>query len=271
MLSGHFRTTSGGESMQEDKVPREDNEEDEEEREQVHNQKEAALTKNMNIAMAKLNLSLLDGEWEQDENEEFANTIDGEDGINLLSDDEDFLKEDLSKYYEDPTLFGNDYDTSLEVSSGVFNTVHSNKFEVPDNFKQLIWNEAGPSPGSMIILLGLLKDELEADQAGPPTEFNRWPMKLLDILVHEAGENRNDQINYIKQITAELRQLGQTNSRKKALSLDKGIGQSNASKTQRMLPGAHEASPTEEAVIELAIMAGWDKEGAQSLSMAAPG
>jgi len=29
-------------------------------------------------------------------------------------------------------------DTSLEVSSGVFNAVHSNKFEVPDNFKQLI-------------------------------------------------------------------------------------------------------------------------------------
>jgi hypothetical protein len=140
MLSRHRRTTSGGESMQEDKVPGEDDEEDEAEEERVHNQEEAVLTKNMNIATAKLNLSLLDGEQKQDENEEFANAIDGEDGINLLSNHEggkDFLEEDLSKYHEDLTLFSDDYDTSLEVSSGVFNTVHSNKFEVPDNFKQL--------------------------------------------------------------------------------------------------------------------------------------
>jgi hypothetical protein len=162
-------------------------------------------------------------------------------------------------------------DTSLEVSSGVFNAVHSNKFEVPDNFKQLIWNKARPSPGSMIIPLGLLKDELEADQAGLPTEFNRWPTKLLEFLVQEAGEDRNNQINYIKQIMVELEQLGQTNLRNKALSPDKGIGQSNASKTQGTLPGAHKASPTEEAAIELATMAGPDKEGVQSLSMATPG
>ncbi len=61
--------------MQEDKVPGEVNKEDKEEEEQVHNQEEAALMKNMNIAMAKLNLSLLDGEKGQNENKEFANTI----------------------------------------------------------------------------------------------------------------------------------------------------------------------------------------------------
>ncbi len=88
--------------------------------------------------------------------------------------------------------------------------------------------------------------------------------------MQEAGENRNDQINYIKQITAELEQLSQTNLHNKALSPDKEIGQSNASKTQGMLPGAHEVSPIEEAAIELATMAGWNKEGAQSLSMETP-
>jgi hypothetical protein len=62
-----------------------------------------------------------------------------------------------------------------------------------------MWNEAGPSPGSMIILLGLLKDELEADQARLPTEFNRLPTKLLEFLVQEAGEDHNNQINFIKQ------------------------------------------------------------------------
>jgi hypothetical protein len=53
--------------------------------------------------------------------------------------------------------------------------------------------------------------------------------------------------------------------------MDEGIGQPNTSKTQGMLPGAHKASHTVEATIELATMAGRDKEGAQSLSMATPG
>jgi hypothetical protein len=88
--------------------------------------------------------------------------------------------------------------------------------------------------------------------------------------MQEAGEDRDNQINYIKQIIAELEKLGQTNSRDKAPSPDEGIGQSNASKTQGMLPGAHKASPTEEAAVELATMAGQDKEGAQSLSIATP-
>ncbi len=70
----------------------------------------------------------------------------------------------------------------------------------------------------------------------------------------------------------ELKQIGQTTSRNDASSLDGGLGQpSEASKTQGMLPGAHKAIPTEEATIEPAIMAGQDKEGAQSLSMAPPG
>jgi hypothetical protein len=228
----------------------------------------------MNAATEKLNLSLLDGEQEQDVDKECDNAVDREDGINLLSDKEggkDFLDEDSSEHHKDLTLFGDDYGTLSEVSSGVFDAVHSNKFKVPDDFKELIWNKARPSPESMIILLGLLKDELEADQAGLPAKFNILPMKLLEFLEQEAGEDHDDQINYIKQITAELEQISQTNSRDKALSLDKGIGQSEASKTQGMLPGAHKVSPTEEAAIELATMAGWDKEGAQSLSVASPG
>ncbi len=58
MLSRHCWNSSGGESMQEDKVQGEDNKEDEDGEEQEHNQEEAALTKNVNITMAKLNLSL---------------------------------------------------------------------------------------------------------------------------------------------------------------------------------------------------------------------
>jgi hypothetical protein len=241
--------------MHGDEVPGDSNKEDEGEEEQERNQEEAArLTKNMNVATAKLNLSSLDLEQEQDEDKEFNNLIDKEDSINLLSDNEggkDFLEEDLSVHHKDLTLFGDDNNTSLEVSSGVFDAVHSNKSKEPDDFKKLIWNKAGPSPRNMIILLGLLKDELEADQAGLPAKFNRVPTKLLEFLVQEAGEDHKDQINFIKQIMEELELIGQTNCRNKALSLDKRIGQSEASKTQGTLPGAHKASLTEEVAIEL--------------------
>ncbi len=89
-------------------------------------------------------------------------------------------------------------------------------------------------------------------------------------MVSEAGEDRGDQIEFIKEIMEAVEQITQSNNHSKA-SLDKGGGQQQeASKTQGTLPGAQEASPTEEATIEPA-MAGWDKEEAQPLSVAPTG
>ncbi len=66
--------------------------------------------------------------------------------------------------------------------------------------------------------------------------------------------------------------MDQTDSHNKDFSRDGGNDQpSIASKTQGTLPGAHKASPTKEAAIESAMMAGRDKEGAQSLSVVPPG
>jgi hypothetical protein len=232
-------------------------------------------SKNMNAATAKLNLSSLDGDRDtEDDNQADDVAIDREGSPNPYSDNEggnDFLEEDLSVHDKDLTL-GDDYDTSLEVSSGVFATTHSNQFDQPNNFKQFLWNVAGPSTGSMIILLDLLKDNLKADQAGIPTDFNRVPVKLLELMVQDAGKDHEDQIGFIEHITEELKQISQTTSCNEAFCLEGGPGHSSdASKTQGTLPGAHEASPTEEAAIEPALMAGWDKKGAQSLSMASPG
>ncbi len=97
-------------------------------------------------------------------------------------------------------------------------------------------------------------------------------MKLLELMVQDAGKDHKDQIRFIKHITEELKQISQTTSRNKAFCLEGGPGHSSdASKTQGMLPGAHEVSPTKEAAIEPALMAERDKEGAQSLSMTSPG
>jgi hypothetical protein len=117
----------------------------------------------MNAATANLNLSSLEGDQYDNNKEEFDSAIDSENTINFYSDDEegeDFLEDNLDVRQEDLTLV-NDFDTASEVSSGVFDATHSNTFKEPDNFKQLLWNVAGPSPGSMIILLDLLKDDIE--------------------------------------------------------------------------------------------------------------
>jgi hypothetical protein len=122
----------------------------------------------------------------------------------------------------------------------------------------------------MSIFLNLLKDNLEEDEAGLPAGFDKIPEHLLALLAAEAGKERREQIEYTEEILKALNKIGQTNSHEEAPSLDKGTNQ-EASKTQGTLPGAHEASPTEEAAIEPATLAGWDKEGAQSLSMASTG
>jgi hypothetical protein len=122
----------------------------------------------------------------------------------------------------------------------------------------------------MTIMLGLLKDDLEDNQAGLPADFKQIPLSILEYMVSAAGEDCGEQIKFIEEIMEAVEQLGQTDTSSKA-SLDEGGGQQQeASKTQGTLPGAQEASPTEEDAIEPA-MAGRDKEGVQSLSMASTG
>ena len=124
----------------------------------------------------------------------------------------------------------------------------------------------------MIILLDLLKDDIEADHARLPTLFDKITMKLIDFMVQDAGEDQENQIKFIEQIMDELEQPNPTNSHNKDSIRDRETDQpSTASKTQGTRPGAHEASPTEEVAIESAMLADWDKEGTQSPSVATPG
>ncbi len=119
-------------------------------------------------------------------------------------------------------------------------------------------------------MLELLKDDLKDNQAGLPADFKRIPPSILEYMVSEAGEDCGDQIKFIEEIMEAMEHIAQSNNHSVA-SLDEGGGQQQeASKTQGTLPGAQEASPTEAAAIEPA-MAGRDKEGVQSLSVAPTG
>jgi hypothetical protein len=271
LLPSHRKKLSK-ESMQEDEELEEEGKDDKEDDSQDPDyEEESQLTKNMN---AKLQLSSVDGDQDEGKDEEFGDVFDREEIINPHSDDnggEDFNEDDLSIHQDDLTL-GDDFDTASEVSSGVFDATHSNKYEEPENFKRLLWNVAGASTGSIIIMLELLKDDLEADQAGLPADFNRIPLTLLEFMISDTGEDRKEQIKFIKKIMEDVKQRGQTDSLNKASSLEKGEGQpQEASKTQGTLPRAHKVSPTEEAAIEPATMAGQDKEGVQSLSVVPTG
>ncbi len=74
-------------------------------------------------------------------------------------------------------------------------------------------------------MLDLLMDNLEADQARLPADFNQIPLKRLEFMISDAGEAREEQIKFINEIIADLKQLGQTNYLNKAYSLEKGGGQ----------------------------------------------
>jgi hypothetical protein len=140
LLPGH-RKKSSKESMQEDKELEEEGKDDEEDDSQDADYKEESqLTKNMNAATKKLQLLSIDRDQDKGKDEEFGNAFDREESINPHSDDKgggDFNKDNLSIHQDNLTL-GDNFDTTSKVSSEVFDATHSNKYEEPENFKQLL-------------------------------------------------------------------------------------------------------------------------------------
>ena len=89
----------------------------------------------MALAIAQLNRSLED-----------------EEGRSLDSDEESYNKEDMSIQMGDQDLsLGDNNPEATEVSSGIFEAEHGQKYEEPANFLQALWNVAGPSVGADLI------------------------------------------------------------------------------------------------------------------------
>jgi hypothetical protein len=78
------------------------------------------------------------------------------------------------------------------VSSGIFDIEHSKKYEDPINFLQALWNAAGPSVGSMLTQLDLIKTKVEGEKAGVEPDFSRKGGQLVDYLIKEARENADE-------------------------------------------------------------------------------
>jgi hypothetical protein len=138
---------------------------------------------------------------------------------------------------------------------------------MPENFKQQLWNKAGPTVDSMMIQLNLIKENLEENKAGMPLKWADVSKELCLFLDKEAGEEIHDQITYINEMLAEMYQMNPSGVRNFDLLNDKLNDEHDASKTQGTPPGAQEARPNKEAATP-DMRAGRDEGGVQSLGMA---
>ncbi len=85
--------------------------------------------------------------------------------VDLSTDDndvEDYTSVKGSGEEDSRMNFSSDYNSNvMEVSSGKFETAFSKKYEVPKDFKQELWNSAGPLPESMILYINIVKKDLK--------------------------------------------------------------------------------------------------------------
>ena len=217
-----------------------------------------SLTENMNRATADLQLGSSESAPEEGSQEE--DTDDSEDPSYYTEGD----SYDTATEHD---INPEDYDEALEVSSGEFDAVHANKFQTPENFKQQLWNDAGPTVDSMLIQLTMIKENLEDDEAGMPFEWMGVSKELRTFLEEEVGSGISDKIIYINDMIVEMYQMNPTGVRTFDPLNEEEDEELNASKTQGTPPGAQEARPEDEAATP-DNGAGRDKEGVLSLGMA---
>jgi hypothetical protein len=157
-----------------------------------------SLTDNMNCTTEKLQLS--SQESSPAEESQMEDSKDEEDDTYMTDDNP---VEGSSAHKIDLE----DYKDAQEVSSGEFDAVHANKFQTPENFKQQLWNKAGPTVNSMMIQLTLIKENLDHNKAGMPFEWMGVSKELHLFLDKEAGKGISDQITYINDVLAEMYQM----------------------------------------------------------------
>ncbi len=153
------------------------------------------------------------------------------------------------------------------MSLGELDAVHANKFQIPNNFKQQLWNDAGPTVDRMMVQLTIIKDNLEDEEAGMPFKWMHVSKEFCAFLDKEVGSGISNQLIYINDILAELYQMNPTGVRTFDLLNKEPDKALNASKTQGTPHGAQEARPKEEAAMP-DNGAGRDKEGVHSLGIA---
>jgi hypothetical protein len=171
---------------------------------------------------------------------------------------------------------------AMEVDSGEFEAAHAQKYKELLNFRQALWNEAGPSVGSMKIMLEMLRTKFEGELAGLQADLTNYPQCLIGFLIKEAGADLTEAITFLDLTLDQIAQYKEDDLKEKddnrdsdkdadALPPDREGKQIEASKTQGTVPRAPEATPAEGTAASTVNMAEGDKEGPQFMSMAPGG
>jgi hypothetical protein len=137
--------------------------------------------------------------------EELTNTLEEErthnTPIDLLSSNDDgktYKEDDSTANPGDNELSMLGYvSNAVKVDSGKFEAAHAQKYTVPDNFSQALWNEAGPSVGSMKILLDMMRTKFKGELAGVQADLTTYSQVLINFLIKEAGKDPRDAIVFL--------------------------------------------------------------------------
>jgi hypothetical protein len=171
---------------------------------------------------------------------------------------------------------------AVEVESGEFELAHAQKYKEPLNFCQALWNEAGPSIGSMKIMLEMLRTKFKRELVGLQADLTNYPQHLINFCIEEAGADLTDAIAFLDLTSDQISQYKEDDPKEKddngdsdkdadALPPDKEGKQIKASKTQGTVPRAPEATPAEGTAASTVNTTEADKEGLQSVSIAPSG
>ncbi len=202
--------------------------------------------------------------------------------VDSLTNDEDAKQYSNSdppvKPRDDNLSMSKNNSVVLEVSFGKFEAAHGKKYKEPANFLQVLWNKAGPTVGSMKIMLKMLQTEFKGELAGLPPDLTNYPQGLINFLTEEACKDATIAIVFLDQITDQLNKYDKEDNGGKvehkesdALPPGKEVKSIEASKKQGTLPGAPEATPAGGTATTAATMAKGDKERTQSVNMASGG
>ncbi len=178
--------------MEEDQDKEEGKQESEEEEQMDDSDAWAKINETMTVNMAML-LAQLNSRSEDKEEEGLGNK------------EESFGEKDMSIHTGVHDLSMGEYNPdSIEVLSGMFDAEHSKKCETPNNFLQALWNTSGPSVGSMLTQLDLIKVKIEGDQVVVDPDFSKINAQLIDFLIEEAEENIDECIAHIDNVIKKL-------------------------------------------------------------------
>ena len=168
-----------------------------------------SLTDNMNCENKTLQLGSSESEFDEGGQEDNTNDI----YYHTESNDSSYHTEDDSHdtpNEHDIDLDPEDYNEALEVSSGKFDAVHANKFQAPTNFRQQLWNKAGPVIDSMMVQLTMIKENLEDNKTGLPFEWMGVSTELRHFLDKEVRDGISAQLIHINNMLAEMYEMNST-------------------------------------------------------------